>query len=484
MPLRPLYFDRVNEGKAPVSETLLFRVPLEITGQILECLPRSSLASLALTCRDCRQPARSRQFASINLDYSGNSLALIKKLVAEVAIRRGSYGSSNSISQSLGACIRRITVATHPVRMTDKFLSLRKRTGGKHLAIASKNPFGCYLQEIISLLSSKTALPHLEWLDWRDQVTVPCSLFRCPSFKSIQHLRLVLDEGFEIELPKTSEKWPLRTLYLKVHQRHSNRLEMGGSSTRSVCPSILRHCASTLESLTWQGLGAKEQHSFATYKMDLLPHFSRLTSLSLRSLSFTDFSVLDALLEGNLHEVAIASIAPDSLCSDFFENRGIMPALETLVWTGSINHQSLAFLRENPQISKLSLELQARGAFLEGQLLPLLTRSFRKLTSLSLHLENPSIPASVLDAINSLMTLQQLHLTAGGLSPVGRDWFIDHAMMRNHLKDLTSLKRMAFSRDAYDYGNPLESYYQETIGKWHRECTSIVNQKLWLPEQG
>ncbi len=430
------------------------------------------------------------------MDYSDNSIALIKKLVAEVVIRAGSYGSSNNISQSLGVCIRRITVAAHRgwnavpdnIALKDDFLSFRKQTRGKRLATACKNPYHCYLQDVRFVLSSKTALPHLELLDWQDELTVPRSFFQCFPFTSIQHLRLVLDEEFEIELPKTSEKWPLRTLYLQVYQNDISRLEMRGPSTRAISPSILRLCSSTLESLTWEAFCADERYSFATYKMDLLPYFPRLRSLSLRFLDFTDYSVLEALLEGDLREVEIVLTPISSLGSEFCEKRGNMPALKTLVWVGNINDQSLNFLRENSQISKLDLRSQALGTFLDDQLLPLLTKSFRQLTSLSLHLEDPSIPTSVLDAISSLMTLQQLHLSAGSLFKHG--WSTDHAPMRSRLKNLTSLKRMAFSLDTYDDGGLLLSVYLDVIPgsplleTRHRESTSNVIQKLRLPEQG
>ncbi len=482
-PLRPLSFDRVIEGKAPVSETLLFKVPVEITGHILEYLPWSSLASLALTCRDFRQLARSRQFASINLNYSDNSLALIKKLVAEVAIRAGSYGNSDYISQSLGVCIRRITMATHPgwialrhnIPTGDEFLSLRERTRAQRLAVASKHFFDCYLRDIRFLLSSRTALPHLELLDWRDGITLPRSFFQCLPFTSIQHLRLSgvkIDEELEIELPKTSGSWPLRTLFLQIQPSLSECLETDGPSTHPICPNILRLCASTLESLTWEAFSEKERYSFATYKMDSMPQFPRLRSLSLRFLAFSDYSVLDALLEGDVRELEI-NLAQDSLCSDFFEKRGTMPALKTLAWRGKIkSDQSLTFLRENSQLSKLSLRSEAPGAFLEGQLLPLLTKSFRHLTSLSLKWEDDSIPASALDAINLLTTLQQLHLSAGNQLGWTRTWLIDHALMKSKLKNLTSLRRMAFSRDTYDNGI-----------EW--SCPSVSNRsQMALPEQG
>src|SRR5437016_121963 len=83
VPPPPLAFDRVMEGRAPTSDSALFKLPVEILGHILEFVDPSSLSSLALVNRDCRQLARSRQFAAVHLDYSPSSVALIHFLVSE-----------------------------------------------------------------------------------------------------------------------------------------------------------------------------------------------------------------------------------------------------------------------------------------------------------------------------------------------------------------------------------------------------------------
>jgi hypothetical protein len=107
VPPAPLAFDRVNEGRAPKSNAPLLNLPFELLSHISGYVPRDSLAAFALVNTDCRQLARSRQFASVLLDYSDASLGLVKKLLEEGLERRE---SDNNLTRapSLGACIRRI----------------------------------------------------------------------------------------------------------------------------------------------------------------------------------------------------------------------------------------------------------------------------------------------------------------------------------------------------------------------------------------
>ncbi|KAF6219669.1 hypothetical protein HO133_004138 [Letharia lupina] len=213
--------------------------------------------------------------------------------------------------------------------------------------------------------------------------------------------------------------------------------------------------------------------------MESTPQFPRLRSLKLQTVLFSDYSMLDALLEGDLRELEVDP-GHDSLYSEFFEQRGTMPALTTLVWDGKIKaDQSLSFLQANTQLSKLSFQWEAPGVFLETRLLPLLTKSFRHLTSLSLKWEGDSIPGSALEAISSLEILQQLHLSAGHQHGWRYSWFIDHALMRSRLKKLTSLRRMAFTRDIYDneveWSAP-ERYYED---RFHNDLDLDADEDEW-----
>lgn len=98
VPPLPLSFDRVNQGQPPISTAPLFQLPAEILGEVLQYIPWSSLALVALVNRDFRQLARSRQFASVQLDYSDFSLDLVETLMAEERERAADSGTRQSRS--------------------------------------------------------------------------------------------------------------------------------------------------------------------------------------------------------------------------------------------------------------------------------------------------------------------------------------------------------------------------------------------------
>ncbi|KAL8815522.1 MAG: hypothetical protein Q9191_008457, partial [Dirinaria sp. TL-2023a] len=85
VPPLPLSFDRVNDGQPPRSSAPLFKLPVEILSAILQHFEPESVASLALVNRDCLQLARSRRFASVELNYSFSSRKLLKKIAVEAS---------------------------------------------------------------------------------------------------------------------------------------------------------------------------------------------------------------------------------------------------------------------------------------------------------------------------------------------------------------------------------------------------------------
>ena len=491
VPPLPLSFDRVMEGRSPQSAAPLLKLPFEILGAILQHVEPASLASLALASRDCRQLARSRQFASVQLDYSDSGQALIVALKEEGLVRANNKGST--LLPSLGACIRRITVATHPgwvshrhdISLDEDFAALDEKVRNARLALASDFFFDTYVPAIGRLLSDRDTLPHLELLDWEDRIVLPRSFFVslvCSSIKHLKLFRVQVEEEFKIELPGALAtcKWPLQTLHLELSPTLCKRKEI---STSTLCNSILRLCAPTLESLTWASLWGDSSYSFSTGALDP-PCFPNLRNLKLDRILFSDSSVLNALIQDNLRSLD-ADTESKAVCADFFQSRGTIPALETFVWRVlrlPASHP-LNFLRANTQLSKLSLPYKVPDIFLEIDLLPLLSSSFKRLTSLCLKWEGSTISESALDMISSISTLEQIHLSAGEEYGWKHDWLINHNSMRRYLRKLFSLQKIAFTRDTYLTEMPWSvgnSYYVDRYVRDEGDVSDLDSQhRIW-----
>lgn len=181
--------------------------------------------------------------------------------------------------------------------------------------------------------------------------------------------------------------------------------------------------------------------------------FTRLRNLSLSNVGFLESSTWDALLQNNLRTLAIRT-SFDLGYANFFLKRGSIPSLRTfdLSTAGEHTNSLLHFLSANTHLSMLSLHKPIPTVVLDTQLLPLVSNSFSKLTSLSLLLEDNFVLDAALEMISSLSSLQQIHLSAGKPSRVS-GFRIDHRAMQKHLQKLYLLKKIAFSHDSYSYDN-------------------------------
>ncbi|KAL9066235.1 MAG: hypothetical protein Q9161_007692 [Pseudevernia consocians] len=466
VPPLPLFFDRVSEGRKPVSETKLLGIPLEVLALVVQKIPEESLASLALVNSDCRQLARSRQFASLHFDYSDNTLAIINKLQEEGIERSNHDGVTGK--PALGPCIRRLTVATHPgwvtyrhdVELSETFNALPKKEKSKRLTTAYNAFFGSYLTSIQDLLSNRTVLPHLELLDWEDMITLQPSFFDAIAHSTIQHFKIYrvnVAESFTINLPQfqPSRSWPLRSLYLEIIPPVSN-IDLDLSC---LCTSMLRVCAPSLQSLTWDTCSLNPMN---TDGLGPSPRFPSLRHLRLGFLKLRDVCYLQELVHDELNSLDVDTES-SSASSEFFNRRGRIPALKIFVWSSFNLHESRswAFLEANPQISKLSIPMAAPATLLEDRILPLLAQSFSNLTSLKLIWDSLNIPCRAMELISQITTLEQLHLSAGFQAGWRHDWLIDHQVMQRYLRNLPLLKKLAFSRDSYSNGiiTNCERYY-------------------------
>ncbi len=474
IPPLPLSFDRANEGRPPKTTATLFQLPFEILGVITHHLHPQSLASLALVNTDCRQLARSRRFATVKLDYSFKSFCLLRTLLEEGQQRLDNDGLT--LSPSLGACIRRVQIATDPKWVTRHhnidlatFNDLEEAVREQRLEEGYKLFFGVYLPSIQHILQS--TLPHVELLDWEDKIPVPRSFFQALTCSSIQHLKLFrisVDEEFEIDLPERLAHcgWPLRTLDLEVQCDMHVKDKF---STSPLCASILRLCAPTLESLKWTGLGAiigdKGIQSLHAEGLEP-PHFSQLHDLELGGILVDAFTLGLLLFPEPQSRLKVLNVDTESdpVRAEFFESCGTVASLETFVWfTANIkDDHPLSFLRSNCQLLGLSLPDEQSPKMLERELIPLLSHSFRNLLSLDLSWDDVVIPESALKQIGTLESLQQLCLSAGAQFGWRHNWLISHGTMRRYLGSLQSLEKLAFRRDSYQVQQvPVEEYYEE-----------------------
>ena len=207
VPPLPLSFDRVMEGRPPSTLAPLFRLPDEILSIIVQYVDHESLRMLALVNSDCRQWARSVQFNSICLDYSPSSLGVLHVLLKEVEERISDTKTGMTLRPAMGACIRRITVATKPslfgpyhgVEMDDDFRDLDIPIQAERLRNAAVGYFDLYLASFNALFIDPKTLPYIELLDWEDSSSPPQTFFDHLPKSSVQHLKLYripLDEEY------------------------------------------------------------------------------------------------------------------------------------------------------------------------------------------------------------------------------------------------------------------------------------------------
>jgi F-box domain len=198
VPPLPLSFDRVMEGRPAATSAPLFGLPDEILSIIIQHVDHQSLKSLALVNSDCRQIARSVQFNSIRLDYGQQSWNLLYILAKEAIERLSDTESGMTLRPAIGACIRRITVATNPgylalyhkVELTEEFTALDKAIQDERIRDATKGYFDLYLGALESAFSHPKTLPYLELFDWEDRCSPSPVFFNYLTHSNIQHLKL------------------------------------------------------------------------------------------------------------------------------------------------------------------------------------------------------------------------------------------------------------------------------------------------------
>ncbi|CZR53424.1 uncharacterized protein PAC_03302 [Phialocephala subalpina] len=436
-PPLPLDFREILEGKPLSSNTCrLFQLPFEILSDIMRCIDHESLANLAPVNSDSRQLARSMQFVSVVLDYSEESRSLISILLkeSEERIARG-----NTRQPSISACIRRMTIRTNPyhlsnrhqIEISDEFMNLDEQTQAARQEDACRSYYDTYLRDIALLLANPKSLPYLDLLNWQDASPLPPLLLDNLTNTRFQHLRLnrVPVTGYhEIKPSVTGSAWPLRSLILSMKP---------------------------IFKLLKTGLTAKQGISILQQYIASVP--------------YTDESVIRDFLQSPLETLVIATRSKNYV-ENCMAERGCISTLRTFVCkTRRPGSATFKFLRANPQISTLCFPYWLSEEIVNQELLPMLSSSFDRLTSLSISWEQEKTPIdnTALGFIGTLKSLEQVHFAAG--QEGGRqDWLVDHKNMRHWLAQLPKLRKVAFSRDSYTPLNPrfnsaefIEFYYED-----------------------
>ena len=425
--LPPLSFGRVNDGRPIASQALLFRLPIELVQEVVAYLDTADLRSLALVDRDCRQLARSRLFTGVVLDYTDGKWALLDKLSHhEARSRRDSGGATEG--HSIGACIRRVTVAAQSIRVRDRYKALSSTDENTSKEESAMHDIACsyygkYLPNIVEAL--RFSLPNLDELIWVDRIELPQYMLTAISSLPIRRLDLhgiQLSLDYEYQLPPPEQqRWALRSLDLGTMSYP--RTDWRDRVVNKFCLAILEAAAPTLERLSWRDYQGTKL-SFGTSAI----RFPKLRTLLLDTYHMPDDVVLDTFFPPDVENRVLRSVSikvSSPHAREFLARRGHIRGLESLRLDldtfdcpPDARTTDAVFLSANPQLKSLTLNVR-RPEQLTDTLLPLLPSEFKFLTTLVVYFTPRSSGHDLsrnpepLVAISRLTTLTTLWIAGG-----------------------------------------------------------------------
>ncbi|TFB06340.1 hypothetical protein CCMA1212_001505 [Trichoderma ghanense] len=450
--LPPLLLPKLMDGGPTASKSLLLSLPPEILGYIMDLLvdDRASLSALAFVNSDCRQLARSCQFADVCFDYGPSSSQLLSHLVREECARRNCDTPGTLIRPPfLGSCIRRVTVRSDRDYVADTHCDLdnsirgdtaRTITAEERAELRKAATEYYFGTRCASLLAAMSAMPNIETLSWYDRMCLDKDFFKCVTNLPLRRLKIC--KAYISDPYCLDSLAPLEHLTLRC-------MPIWGAQTLS----------------------------FGHERVV----FDRLWYLNLSS-CYDDLDRVAwcSLLSAPLRHLALPCRSPESLIQAIHACQPLRH-LETLVLP-SFGYKDateappiLEFISAHSHVRKLSVQ-HGEPKLMDSYLVPLLSDGrWSNLTSLSLGWHGPwlvvktqqniaTISAKSLATIGSIKSLEQLYLTAGETLGCRHQWLIDHKLMRSSLRGLTKLKSLAFSRDTYSKpgvsGALVESYYE------------------------
>ncbi|EME80787.1 uncharacterized protein MYCFIDRAFT_165651, partial [Pseudocercospora fijiensis CIRAD86] len=445
----------------------LLQLPSEILADIVELLAndKSSLANFAQVNIECRQLARTAQFAEVAFDYSARARRLVAQLNKELVDRKG--GNSEEKKPNIGACIRRVTYASsrYAVAMRHRNLYNEVFGSGSHKARQKEHVdlvktlrdqarllYEDYRDNIMLLLP--TAMPNLDTIIWKERYSIGQHFFDFVRLSHAKHLKLY---RVPLRLPITLHlkenwawpKWPLKSLHLEVSPawKPDDEDDSDGESQTTLYNSnrnaeqfsefltaLLKLCSSSLESLKldYQDFmdPAGSTVSGAWPDFPCLRSFHCGTNLAPETVS--------AILCAPLRELQIGFIPRRSSFNLTPECRPTLQTLSIFTISEEDEAKSVAkFLMINNHIKKLRIG-PTPDTLLDDEIIPTLaTGNFTNLKSLALNYEGPgtddetrphngTISAQSLAAIATISSLEQLWLTVGIEYGSRTQWLIDH----------------------------------------------------------
>lgn len=445
----PLLLPKVMEGRPIVSTSPLFGLPAEIIGDIIDLIANdpASLAALALVNSDCRQLARSCQFADVCFDYSINSGLLLMRLLDEARVRSGGDVSQPAF---IGPCVRRVTVRPRDscvARLNRDLYESIWGDGARDISHeqraelrekATAQYFTIFRNPILAALAH--AMPNLEALSWCDPMCLDDTFLRMVTRLPIRHLMLLrvnIAEPYRLEPPLAPPALPLESLTLSPRicgdERHRDSAgDDAAWEARSISPfaaTLLQLCSGTLLRLVFSSLAFSMEKSVSFGPEPIV--FSRLRHLNLSGLhTRLDAVAWSSLLSAPLTHLSLCWGNSDptfiqalSTCQPFRDLDTLV--VQTLAAKEPANAQAVIdFISRHPHTRKLSVGC-SEPHLVDTYLLPALSDGrWSNLTSLSLAWDGPgmdeatapniaTIAAESLAAIGSITSLEQLCLSAG-----------------------------------------------------------------------
>ncbi|KAI1075344.1 hypothetical protein F5B20DRAFT_573487 [Whalleya microplaca] len=473
-PKHALLLDRVMEGQPLASHSRLLQLPSELLAVIIDFLTDDieALSSLALVNSDCRQWARSRQFAEVCWAGRYGTQGLLRKVFEESISRKGSLKEP-----TIGACIRKFTLAGDWIEgwveewdreihdcTRREFLSCYDKECRDELLMQDGDNYA--LWRLIALEAISQGMPNLQD-SFRSIVQSPAQQVKLKGAVTNEFILA----GFSQPL-NTRSVWPLRslTLSIKLEKRagegvHDNiyNFPFTNHALSQFFDRILRLCAPTLESLA---LATRELY----YSHKKIGQFD-VNYPWLHHIQLT-YSGFLSILNAPLRHLSISPGFHENLVTlgKALPNCKLLRDLETLVLDlREVSEQDATlladFMGRHQHVKNLCVHHKLTDASDDGDHLrsritqALSSRGFTSLRTLSLTWGRGSIDEStdmhiahnqrdLLAVVGKITTLQQLSLQYHDIWG-SYGWLIDHDEMRTSLRPLKQLKKLAFGQDIY-----------------------------------